>query len=92
MATTDSLFPAQLYFQAGQAVLRNAYHRDRFTGNEDITAHTLALVQRTDDNSYLPPVHWRYAPAHPADSAYLNGRWRTDSLRLWVRRQPRLTP
>jgi uncharacterized membrane protein YphA (DoxX/SURF4 family) len=89
VATTDSLFPARVYFQAGQAVIRNAYWRDRFTCDEDTAARTIKLVPRNEHNDLLPPLHWRYTRGSRPGSLQLSGRWRRDSLRLRLALVPR---
>jgi uncharacterized membrane protein YphA (DoxX/SURF4 family) len=89
VAATDSLFPARVYFQAGQAVIRNAYWRDRFTCDEDTAVRTITLVPRNENNDFLPPSHWRYARGRHRDTLQLSGRWRRDSLRLQLALVPR---
>jgi hypothetical protein len=44
--------------------------------------HTLELVERDEDNRYLPPLRWHYSRLGRADSLLLSGRWHGDSLRL----------
>jgi hypothetical protein len=89
VAATDSLFPARVYFQAGQAIIRNEYWRDRFSCEEDTAAHTVKLVPRNENNDFLPPSRWRYARGSHRDSLQLSGRWRRDSLRLRLVLVPR---
>jgi hypothetical protein len=78
-----------VYFQAGQAVIRNAYWRDRFMCDEDTAAHTIKLVPRNENNDFLPPSHWRYVRGRHHDSLQLSGRWHRDSLRLRLALVPR---
>jgi len=79
----DSTYPRRLYFQAGQAVLRNDFVRDRFMCDVDSTQGLLEMVGRNERNEYAPPSTWRYV-RHRDDSRLLTGRWRGDSLRLAV--------
>ena len=80
----DSAFPAKVYLQAGQVVLRNSFRRDRFiAAKEDSVQHTLLLRPLNLHNDRnLPLLHWRFAHLQPGDSIQLSGRWRRDSLRL----------
>ncbi|MCA8830761.1 hypothetical protein [Hymenobacter pini] len=82
----DSSFPTRVYFQAAQAVLRNAIRRDRFMAAPD-SAHPDAAVQltaRNENNDFAPPLTWQFR-RFPSDSLQLQGRWHRDSLRLTLR-------
>ncbi|GAA4350121.1 hypothetical protein GCM10023185_07550 [Hymenobacter saemangeumensis] len=79
---TDSLYPRRLYFQAGQAVLRNEFYRDRFMCYVDSAASTADMLPRNERNEFLPARTWQYRRPGRGDSLHIAGSWRGDSLRL----------
>ncbi|QIX63115.1 hypothetical protein HER32_18850 [Hymenobacter sp. BT18] len=83
VAATDSAWPSRAYFQAANAVLRNAFRRDRFITEPDSAQpqSVLQLIARSENNEYGAPHPWQYTLAKP-DTLRLLGRWRQDSLRL----------
>ncbi|RTQ52349.1 hypothetical protein EJV47_04855 [Hymenobacter gummosus] len=86
LAPADSAYPTRAYFQAAQAVLRNAARRDRFVTEPDSArpAAFIQLIARNENNDYAAPRRWLFQRPTP-DSLQLQGRWRQDSVRLTLR-------
>ncbi|KAA9339567.1 hypothetical protein F0P96_02845 [Hymenobacter busanensis] len=86
LAPADSAYPTRAYFQAAQAVLRNAARRDRFVTELDSARpdEALLMVARNESNDFAEPRRWVYHAVQP-DSLRLLGRWRQDSLKLSLR-------
>lgn len=86
LTPTDSAYPTRAYFQAAQAVLRNAARRDRFVTEPDSARpkDVIQLIARNDNNDYAAPRRWQFQRTAP-DSLQLLGRWRQDSVRLALR-------
>lgn len=86
LSPADLAYPTRAYFQAAQAVLRNAARRDRFVTEPDSARPKdhIQLIARNDNNDYAAPRRWQFQ-RFTADSLHLLGRWRQDSVRLTLR-------